>query len=115
MHAEFARIPLKEGEIELLLRLAIGARSQLCSMAPSFKLLVVVDQAQSFTQLTDLVEGGGSVPAVTGAGLQTAGCAVSEPIRKAAGGADRAPGPSEARGAAFLAPTHAWCQIATGP
>ena len=39
--------PLKEGEIELLLRLAIGARSQLCSMAPSFKLLVLVDQVQS--------------------------------------------------------------------
>ncbi|CAE7897813.1 RNF213 [Symbiodinium microadriaticum] len=51
LNQRYVRRRTEEGEIELLLRLAIGARSQLCSMAPSFKLLVLVDQDQAFRQL----------------------------------------------------------------
>eukprot|EP00438_Fugacium_kawagutii_P011381 Skav218988 [mRNA] locus=scaffold169:91567:99824:+ [translate_table: standard] len=43
--SDFPEDASEEGEIELMLRLAIGARSQLCPMAESFKLLVLVDQA----------------------------------------------------------------------
>ncbi|CAK9021977.1 unnamed protein product [Durusdinium trenchii] len=51
LNQRYVRRRTEDGEIELMLRLAIGARSQLCPMAESFKLLVLVDQEQAFKQL----------------------------------------------------------------
>lgn len=51
LNQRYVRRRTEEGEIELMLRLAIGARSQLCPMAENFKLLVLVDQEQAFKQL----------------------------------------------------------------
>lgn len=46
LNQRYVRRRTEEGDIELMLRLAIGARSQLCPMAESFKLLVLVDEAR---------------------------------------------------------------------
>ena len=47
LNQRYVRRRSEEGEVELMLRLAIGAKSQLCPVKESFKLLVLVEEAGS--------------------------------------------------------------------
>eukprot|EP00930_Biecheleria_cincta_P001164 TRINITY_DN102330_c0_g1_i1.p1 TRINITY_DN102330_c0_g1~~TRINITY_DN102330_c0_g1_i1.p1 ORF type:complete len:2842 (-),score=483.01 TRINITY_DN102330_c0_g1_i1:146-7831(-) len=51
LNQRYVRRRSEDGRIERMLRLAIGARSQLCTVADTFKLVVLVDCHQAFNRL----------------------------------------------------------------